>query len=225
MSTAVAVTFTPNANPKFDRDEANVDFAPSASRKRRHSAQAPPAPAPPVNTHQQSKGKGKGKASNQPADLCDLVHAAEWSNSPTDQPFKHKFEYTIEEASFSAEKYALFHKYQTLVHGESESKVTPKGFRRFLCDTPLDVEPSPSGETYGSMHGLWRLDGKLIALAVLDILPGAVSSVYFCYDKDYSGMSLGKISALREAAMARELGGAAYMMGEWSLPSVRNIPS
>lgn len=76
--------------------------------------------------------------------------------------------------------------------------------------------------SYGSHHGLWRLDGRLIAFAVLDLLPGAVSSVYFVWDPDYSGMSLGKLSALREAQMVREMekaglwpeGSGRYMMGE-----------
>ena len=41
------------------------------------------------------------------------------------------------------------------------------------------------------------MDGKLIAVGVLDILPHCISSVYFYYDTDYSCLSLGKYSALR----------------------------
>lgn len=39
---------------------------------------------------------------------------------------------------------------------------------------------------------------------MIDILPGCVSSVYFVWDPDYAWASLGKLSALREAALARE---------------------
>jgi arginyl-tRNA--protein-N-Asp/Glu arginylyltransferase len=38
-----------------------------------------------------------------------------------------------------------------------------------------------------------RVDGKLIAFSVLDILPGCVSSVYFVWDPDYAWASLGKV--------------------------------
>ncbi len=219
LSSAVAVNFNTNANPKVDADPDNADFLPSTSSARHtprstkptapnHAAVTASATAVPATN------KGKGKASSQAPDLSGLVHHAEWNNSPAEQPYKHHFTYTLEPASFTEEKYALFHKYQTLVHGEPEGKATRKGFRRFLCDSPLDVEPVSAELSYGSHHGLWRLDGKLIAMAVLDILPGAVSSVYLCWDKDYSGMGLGKVSALREAAMANELGGFQYMMGE-----------
>lgn len=51
---------------------------------------------------------------------------------------------------------------------------------------------------YGSFHQQYWLDGnKLIAVAVIDILPYAVSSVYFFYDPDYSFLSLGTYSSLR----------------------------
>ncbi|BGP12345.1 hypothetical protein JCM10213_006524 [Rhodosporidiobolus nylandii] len=168
------------------------------------------------------KDKGKGKAGQAPPeDWGELVHAADWEKTTEEKPFKHKFEYILEPASFSQEKYELYRRYQMEVHGDSDSKVTPKGFRRFLVDTPLELEPSSStSHSYGSFHALYRLDNKLIAIAVLDILPGAVSSVYFIWDPDYAGMSLGKVSALREAQMVREMqaakaweGEGRYMMG------------
>jgi arginine-tRNA-protein transferase len=42
-------------------------------------------------------------------------------------------------------------------------------------------------------------------MAVLDILPNCVSSVYFMYDPEYAFLSLGKYSALREIALTQEL--------------------
>ena len=217
LSSAVAVNFNATSNPKVGPGLDNAEFLPGPSSGRRYPASSGPFPAGPTaaaSAPASAKNKGKGKASSQAPDLSGLVHHAEWSNSPADDPFKHEFTYTLEPASFTEEKYALFHRYQTLVHGEPEGKVTRKGFRRFLCDSPLDLEPVSPTVSYGSHHGLWRLDGKLIAMAVLDILPGAVSSVYLCWDKDYSGMGLGKVSALRETAMANELGGFQYMMGK-----------
>jgi arginyl-tRNA---protein transferase len=45
---------------------------------------------------------------------------------------------------------------------------------------------------------LYRIDGKLIAVGVVDILPKCLSSVYCLYDPDYRGLSLGKLTALKE---------------------------
>ncbi|BGO99091.1 Arginyl-tRNA--protein transferase 1 [Rhodotorula toruloides] len=176
-----------------------------------------------VPAKKKDKGRGKGKANQaEAADWGESVHAGDWDRSPQDEPFKHRFEFTLEPASYTDEKFQLFKRYQMEVHEEPASKVSEKGFRRFLVDTPLDIEPTASPDhSYGSHHGLWRLDGRLIAFAVLDLLPGAVSSVYFVWDPDYSGMSLGKLSALREAQMVREMekaglwseGSGRYMMG------------
>jgi arginine-tRNA-protein transferase len=40
---------------------------------------------------------------------------------------------------------------------------------------------------------MYRLDGELIAVGVLDILPSCVSSVYFMYDVKWEKYSLGKV--------------------------------
>lgn len=51
-------------------------------------------------------------------------------------------------------------------------------------------------QTYGSYHQLYRVDGQLVAVAVLDILPSCVSSVYFMYDKNWEKFSFGKVDGL-----------------------------
>jgi arginine-tRNA-protein transferase len=48
-------------------------------------------------------------------------------------------------------------------------------------------------KNYGSYHQLYKIDGTLIAMAVLDILPKCVSSVYFMYDKTWERFSMGKV--------------------------------
>jgi arginyl-tRNA---protein transferase len=57
----------------------------------------------------------------------------------------------------------------------------------------------------GSFHMHYILDGKLIGVDVLDILPDCVTSVYFFYDPAFRYLSLGTYSVLREIAMVREL--------------------
>ncbi|XP_042625436.1 arginyl-tRNA--protein transferase 1-like isoform X4 [Cyprinus carpio] len=80
-------------------------------------------------------------------------------------------------------------------------------FKRFLCDSPLEAEMAPDGPEvgYGSFHQQYWLDGRIVAVGVLDILPSCVSSVYLYYHPDFSSLSLGTYSALREIAFTRQL--------------------
>lgn len=50
---------------------------------------------------------------------------------------------------------------------------------------------------FGSFHQQYLLDGKIIAVGVIDILPHCISSKYYYYDPDYSFLSLGVYSALK----------------------------
>ena len=63
----------------------------------------------------------------------------------------------------------------------------------------------PGISNYGSYHQKYYIDNVLIAVAVLDILPFCVSSVYFFYDPDYSFLSLGVYAALREIGLTQSL--------------------
>jgi hypothetical protein len=61
---------------------------------------------------------------------------------------------------------------------------------------------------YGSFHHRYYLDGRLVAVGVVDVLPHCLSSVYLFYDPALGRrLQLGKLTALREiqwvqAAMA-----------------------
>ncbi|KAK0053361.1 arginyl-tRNA--protein transferase 1-like isoform X1 [Biomphalaria pfeifferi] len=116
-------------------------------------------------------------------------------------PESHQIRITFQES------FSLFKKYQMLVHRESEEECDKMGFRNFLVESPLEdnqgtIRP-PDG--FGSFHQHYILDGKLIAVGVIDILPACVSSVYLYYDPDYSFLGLGVYSALRELALVRKL--------------------
>ena len=77
-------------------------------------------------------------------------------------------------------RFDLFRKYQTKVHKEDVSKWQTKDFKRFLCSGLKRSEPNGRDvqRRIGSWHQCYRLDGKLIAVAVLDLMPNGVSSVY-----------------------------------------------
>jgi arginyl-tRNA---protein transferase len=125
-----------------------------------------------------------------------------------------EFTISTEVACFSTERFLLFKKYQTSVHGDEPNDVTEKSFSRFLVETAL-VDGGAMCGPYkcGTYHQLYRLDGRLVAVGVLDILPSGVSSVYLFYDPADKALSLGKYSALREIEFCRELGLDYYYMG------------
>lgn len=147
-------------------------------------------------------------------DIIHAVHEAEYKSLDVPPEPAHKLEVTLESDDFTDEKYKLFQDYQKHVHDDDSS--TPSGFKRFLCSSPLSQRTENAGTTskrLGSYHQCYRLDGRLIAMAVLDLLPHCVSGVYFIYHQDFEMWSFGKLSAVREAALALQGGYEHYYMG------------
>ncbi|KAL5106789.1 Arginyl-tRNA--protein transferase 1 [Taenia crassiceps] len=108
-------------------------------------------------------------------------------------------------------EFDLYSDYQVAVHNDPPEKLKRKGFMRFLVDSPLVSANDAQGEArgapqFGSYHQQYWLDGeKLIAVGVVDLVPGCLSSVYFFYDPAYAFLHLGTYSALREVAFVRHL--------------------
>ncbi|XP_066246856.1 arginyl-tRNA--protein transferase 1 isoform X2 [Euwallacea similis] len=105
-------------------------------------------------------------------------------------------------------EYELYAKYQKIVHSDLPENLSFNRFTRFLVSSPLKAEPFPNGVDgpgYGSFHQQYWLDDKLIAVGVIDILPGCVSSVYFFYDPDYRALTLGTYGSLREIQLVQDL--------------------
>ncbi|KAI0303879.1 arginine-tRNA-protein transferase [Russula brevipes] len=163
-----------------------------------------------------SLGKtGSASSSKEPQFVLeDAIHAPESSfvgGSGNRNHPAHVFEVTLEPASYSDEKFALFQSYEENIHGKRNQK--SGSFKTFLVETPLQREPIPYPSAppahlpshYGSHHQLYRLNGRLVGMGVIDILPSCVSSVYFMWEKEYEKFSLGKLSALREISLAKEL--------------------
>ncbi|CAG8202790.1 unnamed protein product [Penicillium olsonii] len=159
-------------------------------------------------------------------DVLSAVHASEYDHikRPVDPATKlpiepaHRFEVTIEGDSVSQAKFQLFLKYQAAVHKEDVSNSKPKDFQRFLC-TGIKRSPNPltpsnaSQKKLGSWHQCYRLDGELVAVAVLDLLPTGVSSVYVFHDPAYEQWGFGKLSAMREIVFSIENQYKYYYMG------------
>ncbi|KAL1411670.1 Arginyl-tRNA--protein transferase 1 [Vanrija albida] len=167
-----------------------------------------------------AKAKGKGKA--KPFDLVEelRLHQVGYGTGES----KHKFELEFVPAESTDETFALYKRYQMAVHNDGPGKNSVASFSRFLCDSPLgdeDITYSPGADTqhlpqhYGSYHLLYRVNGKLIGISVIDVLPACVSSVYFIWDPDWAWAALGKLSALFEVALARQMAAAGAEGLKW----------
>lgn len=143
-------------------------------------------------------------------DLVERIHEPEAEVLQSPPSPDHAFTVTLEPDTFTEEKYAIFENYQRLVHREPPDKISRHGFKRFLCNSPL-ARGSVAGldgteRRLGSFHHCYRIDGKLVAIGVLDLLPDCVSAVYFLYHESIHWLNPGKLGALREIALAREVG-------------------
>ncbi|CAN0909735.1 Arginyl-tRNA--protein transferase 1 [Linum grandiflorum] len=116
---------------------------------------------------------------------------------------KRRLEVRLKRSSFDPEEFALYRRYQIQVHNDAPDHVTESSYKRFLVDSPLVFAP-PSGDNrvppcgFGSFHQQYVVDGHLIAVGVVDILPRCLSSKYLFWDPDYAFLSLGKYSASQE---------------------------
>lgn len=145
------------------------------------------------------------------ADFAEVESATVSKNPPTASGTRNKLpkkssrkiEIRLKRSSFDNEEYLLYKKYQLRVHNDTPEHVTESSYRRFLVDTPLVyVPPNDDGFVppcgFGSFHQQYLIDGKLIAVGVIDILPKCLSSKYLFWDPDLAFLSLGKYSALEE---------------------------
>ncbi|XP_053964695.1 arginyl-tRNA--protein transferase 1 isoform X5 [Anastrepha ludens] len=146
----------------------------------------------------------KKQGNNQEKTLSDYIADASSSD-------KHKLELKLVHVKSQQFKdslkftYAIYQKYQTRIHNDPPTHISD--YLEFLQQSPIKYTNTRDGPTagYGSFHQQYWLDDKLIAVAVIDILPYCVSSVYFFYDPDYSFLSLGTYGSLREIELVQQL--------------------
>ncbi|KAK1832188.1 arginine-tRNA-protein transferase [Podospora conica] len=143
-------------------------------------------------------------------DLVARIAEPELRSLQTPPQPSHEFTVTLEEDMYTDEKFDLFENYQRLVHHEPPDKISRGSFKRFLCSSTVTrgamVGDNGKKRMLGSYHMCYRLDGKLVAMGVLDLLPDCVSAVYFLYHESIRSFQPGKLGALREIAFALEHG-------------------
>nr|CDS28701.2 arginyl tRNA protein transferase 1 [Hymenolepis microstoma] len=120
-------------------------------------------------------------------------------------PKSNEFNSTLQQ------EFDIYKAYQIKIHKDNPNRVTPRSFEEFLVTSPLiskcDKQAKSAGAPqFGSYHQQYWLDGNiLIAVGVIDLVPGCLSSVYLFYDPEYAFLHLGTYCALREIAFVRHL--------------------
>lgn len=83
------------------------------------------------------------------------------------------------------------------------------------------IEPNEYSKSYVeskeeyAKEFLYMRDNKLIGVALVDMLPNAISSIYCYYDHDYADLSLGKFSILAQIKIAKEMNVPYIYLGYW----------
>lgn len=122
---------------------------------------------------------------------------------------------------FTEELYEVYVRYEKAVHKKDRER---DNLKRFLCNSPVYdaskdlqiarnsslIDTNMIDETFrefkdegvfpgfGTFHMYHRIDGKLVAMSVIDILKETLVSCYCIYDPDLSFLSLGVVTAIRE---------------------------
>ncbi|KAG0040036.1 Arginyl-tRNA--protein transferase 1 [Podila clonocystis] len=189
--------------------EAREDALPEEHHS--HSPSPEPHILDSVRARRKSVSPPLGKPETWHADFIQSVHAADFDKM--EGASWKQLKVTLEPASFSEEKFDLYCQYQKGIHSVDPASLSRETFEGSVARTPLPIHTTPTftGDNsigfsgYGTYHHCYYIDGKLVAVAVLDILPELISSDYFYYDPSLSCLSLGKYSTLREIALAQEI--------------------
>jgi arginine-tRNA-protein transferase len=103
------------------------------------------------------------------------------------------------------ENFTLYKRYLDTRHaGGGMDDPAPENFDAFLC--------CPWSPTHFME---FRLGGDLVAVAVTDVVPHALSAVYTFYDPAHATRGLGNFAILRQIQWARESGRSHLYLGFW----------
>lgn len=112
---------------------------------------------------------------------------------------------TPREAVFRDEHFALYQRYQNHRHpGGGMDRTSPEEYMRFLAADWVETE-----------FVEFRVAGRLIAVAVTDVLPSGLSSVYTFFDPVQERRGPGTHAILWQIQSARRRGLAHLYLGYW----------
>ena len=163
------------------------------------------------------KSSKKVQKENNPKEKYTLEYFSEFITEPQiNLPLKHIYTFEITDkisVNEDDERFKLYKKYQILIHKNQIEEVTPERYNKNwgtsilqkdkIIPKPADLinktkHPEIYPNYYGSYNFIHRIDGKIIAVTVVDILPTMFLSDYCYYDTEYSFLDLGVFTAIRE---------------------------
>lgn len=108
-------------------------------------------------------------------------------------------------ARFDRDAFDLYNEYHIKKHDKPLK--SEHSYCEHVANTPTSHQ-SFGNVDCGTYHQLYRLDGKLVAIGIIDIVPKGIVSIYMWYSvsKEISKYSFGVYSALKEIELVRELG-------------------
>ena len=98
--------------------------------------------------------------------------------------------------------YRIYDKFQRVVHPGKVRFSSPLEFQLGFFNSPIK---SPPDRILGSYHMHYYLDGELLMISILDVLPTYIVSIYFIYDPDIRFMTPGIYTCLRELELLQNL--------------------
>ena len=105
---------------------------------------------------------------------------------------------------FDREAFDLYNEYNMTRHNKPQ--MSEYSYCDHVVNSPI-VNQTMDGLDYGTYHQLYKLDGKLVAVGVIDIVPTGIVSVYMWYSvsKEVMKLSFGVYSMLKEIEFVQEL--------------------
>lgn len=111
----------------------------------------------------------------------------------------------ISQASYSDEQYALYERYVKGRHPNGGmDDCSPEKYVEFLVSSWADTRFLE-----------FRLDGRLVAVAVVDFVTNGMSAVYTFYEPEMEPRGLGSYAILRQIAECRRVGMDYLYLGYW----------
>jgi arginine-tRNA-protein transferase len=114
----------------------------------------------------------------------------------------------IRQPSVTLEHINLYDKYHAFMNDKKDWPYSPIGVDDY-------IKSYVEGEKEYSKEFLYFRDNQLIGVALVDILPKSISSIYCFYDHKYSDLSIGKFSILAQIKIAKELKIPYIYLGYW----------
>jgi len=192
-----------------------------------------------IKSGKEASTEDTGISGNKPKNISALVpdknfFALDEKILQSEENSAHKFELRLVKADLTDkqfmrsfhESYKVYRRYQTEIHKDKPQDCDIQTFAGFLCDSPLIYEEKEN-KVLGAFHQQYLIDGAIVAVGVVDILPHSLSSVYLYYDPVWWGeganLSPGTYTAIREVQLTQQLGLPFYYMGYYihSCPKMR----